>query len=65
MLTHAKPCPFPQLVKRLPKRKRMTMCIGLLAGDGVVVAADAQESDQYIKSLYQNFSNLILLGEVA
>ncbi len=33
-----------------PLRKdRMTICIGILATDGIVIAADAQESDTYFK----------------
>src|SRR5207247_11290193 len=34
-------------VRRLPGRKRMTIAIGLLATDGVVIAADTQESAGY------------------
>jgi hypothetical protein len=40
-------------LKRLPKRKRMTICIGMMASDGIVIAADAQESDQYYKRSQQ------------
>lgn len=39
------PRPSPRPVpRRLPARKRMTIAIGILATDGVVVAADTQES---------------------
>jgi len=31
----------------------MTICIGLLASDGLVIAADAQESDTYLKRTQQ------------
>jgi hypothetical protein len=34
-------CPKP---KRLEKSRRMTICIGIVAGDGVVIAADRQAS---------------------
>src|SRR5437667_12469328 len=43
---HPLPKPRPQ-VRRLPGRKRMTIAIGLLATDGVVIAADTQESAGY------------------
>jgi hypothetical protein len=39
----------PKPLVRPPKAKRMTICIGLLASDGIVIAADSQESDQYYK----------------
>jgi hypothetical protein len=35
------------------KRTRMTICIGMLAQDGIVIAADAEESDGYIKRSQQ------------
>lgn len=38
------PKPIP---RRLPERKRMTIAIGILATDGVVIAADTQESYSY------------------
>ena len=31
--------------QRLPRQKRMTICIGLRASDGIVIAADAEEGD--------------------
>jgi len=34
---------------RPPRAKRMTICIGILAHDGIVIAADAEESDSYFK----------------
>jgi hypothetical protein len=40
------------MLKPIPRfrgRKRMTICIGLIASDGIVIAADAQESDTYFK----------------
>jgi 20S proteasome alpha/beta subunit len=38
---------------RLPRAKRMTICIGMLASDGIVIAADSQESDSYFKRSQQ------------
>lgn len=48
MLTPKPPRPHPFLPKprRLPERKRMTIAVGILASDGVVVAADSQETVQ-------------------
>src|SRR5438552_3962468 len=46
---HPLPKPRPQ-VRRLPGRKRMTIAIGLLATDGVVIADDTQESDGFAES---------------
>jgi 20S proteasome alpha/beta subunit len=37
-------------VKRLRTMKRMTIAIGILASDGVVLAADREESDGYLKN---------------
>jgi 20S proteasome alpha/beta subunit len=39
----------PKPTARSPKGKRMTICIGIYAQDGVVIAADAEESDGYLK----------------
>jgi len=39
----------PPPVKRLRETKRMTIAIGILAGDGIVIASDSEESDQYFK----------------
>ena len=41
------PRPKPQ---RLPERKRMTICIGIVASDGVVIAADREESSGDFKN---------------
>src|SRR5438105_931077 len=38
---HISPKPLP---RRLPERKRMTIALGILAPDGVVIAADTQET---------------------
>jgi hypothetical protein len=40
--------PKPLSPFRLRERKHMTICIGILASDGIVIAADAQESDTYM-----------------
>lgn len=37
---------FPPKPRRIPERKRMTIALGILASDGVVVAADSQETVQ-------------------
>src|ERR1700719_1125175 len=42
---HPSPRPQPE---RLPKRKRMTIAIGLRARDGIVIAADREEGDGYL-----------------
>jgi 20S proteasome alpha/beta subunit len=39
--------------ERLPRPKRMTICLGMLAQDGIVIAADAEESDTYFKRSQQ------------
>jgi hypothetical protein len=44
--------PFTK-IKRLPERKAVTICLALMAQNGVVIAADAQESDQYLKRAQQ------------
>jgi 20S proteasome alpha/beta subunit len=36
--------------ERLREKRRMTICIGLLASDGVVIAADREEGDGYLKN---------------
>lgn len=43
--------PKPQQVKvrRLPKEKRMTICIGILSNEGIVIAADTQETAGDVK----------------
>lgn len=38
---------------RLTRAERMTICIGMLASDGIVIAADSQESDSYFKRAQQ------------
>jgi 20S proteasome alpha/beta subunit len=38
------------LKKRIPERKRMTIAIGLMAKDGVVIAADTEENAGYVKT---------------
>jgi hypothetical protein len=45
--------------KRLPRPKRMTICIGMLATDGIVIAADAQETDQYYKRSQQKIFTFV------
>ncbi len=47
MLTPKPPRPFPPQPRRLPERKRMTIALGILATDGVVIAADTQEGSGY------------------
>ena len=44
------PRPFPPKPRQLPCGKRMTIAIGVLADNGIVVAADTEESDGYLKS---------------
>lgn len=39
--------------KRLPKGKLMTICIGIRSQEGIVIAADAQETDGYSKRAQQ------------
>lgn len=43
-LPRPRPLPFGAKPKRLPERKRMTIAIGLMAKNGLVLAADTQES---------------------
>ena len=38
------PRPYPRHLWRLPERKHMTIALGILAADGIVIAADTQES---------------------
>ena len=52
--------PFPKpphapkpKIKRLRKRRRMTICIGMLATDGIVLAADSLESGGYLNRSVQ------------
>jgi len=40
----------------------MTICIGMLASDGIVIAADAQESDTYFKRGQQKILTLHTIG---
>jgi hypothetical protein len=52
MLTPKLPHPFvvpPKPKPQLPGRKRMTIALGILASDGVVVAADTEELFGYSK----------------
>ena len=35
---------------RLPNRKRMTIALGVLCGDGLIIAADTEESDGFLKT---------------
>ena len=44
MLTPKPPRPFPAKPRRLPERKHMTIALGLIARDGIVFAADTQET---------------------
>src|ERR1022692_459070 len=47
----AKPLSRPEpRIKRLPTRKRMTIAIGILASDGIVLAADREGGDGYLKT---------------
>jgi 20S proteasome alpha/beta subunit len=47
----------------------MTICIGILASDGVVIAADREEGDGYLKNdrgkIYQAFRGSIPTGSIA
>jgi 20S proteasome alpha/beta subunit len=50
-----KPLPLPKIfrpkIKRLPKRKTMTIAIGIRGNEGIVLAADSQETiSGYVKS---------------
>jgi hypothetical protein len=47
------PKPLPRTPLRLRNRRRMTICIGIRTNDGIVIAADAQESDNYYKRAQQ------------
>ena len=46
----SKPPQFTPKTERLPERKRMTIAIGILANDGIVLAADREEGDGYLKT---------------
>jgi len=46
--TRPKPFYVPK-IERLRAGKRMTICVGILATDGVVLAADREEGDEYLK----------------
>src|SRR5687767_11420830 len=48
MLASPPPKPRPQPIpRRLPQRKRMTIALGMLVADAVVIAADTQEGTGY------------------
>jgi hypothetical protein len=47
--TPPKPKQVAPKIQRLPARKRMTIAIGILASDGIVLAADREEGDGYLK----------------
>src|SRR5258708_636501 len=50
MQFHPKPLPRPRpKPERLGERKRMTIALGILASDGIVLAADTQETAGYFK----------------
>jgi hypothetical protein len=56
-----KPFPKPTIKpKRLPRRKRMTIAIGIKARDGLVVGADSEESTGFLKSSQQKLMPLYL-----
>jgi 20S proteasome alpha/beta subunit len=62
-----KPFAYPPKPKRLPPRKRMTLVLGLKSDDCVVLGADKEESDQYLKYpvgkiVWHSFSNGWTLG---
>jgi hypothetical protein len=44
---------FSPKPKRLPKRKRMTIAIGVRANDGLVIGADSEESTGFLKNTQQ------------
>jgi len=50
-MMHPKPhlC-FRSKSERLPDRKHMTLAMGIVAQDGIVVAADREEGDGYVKN---------------
>jgi 20S proteasome alpha/beta subunit len=43
------PCPWSKH-ERLPARKGMTIVIGMIAQDGIVIAADREEGNEYLKN---------------
>jgi hypothetical protein len=53
----------------LPKRDRMTIALGMLASDGVVIAADREEGDGYLKTdigkISHVFRGLNPIGSIA
>src|ERR1700689_1761048 len=53
--------PYPRK-KWPPRGNRVTICIGLLAQDGIVIAADAQESDTYFKRSTQKIMTWQTVG---
>jgi 20S proteasome alpha/beta subunit len=38
------PSLFHKLCERLPQRRRVTICLGIVASDGIIIAADREES---------------------
>lgn len=52
----------PSLKPWLSRRKPLTIAIGLIAGDGVVIAADRQESDGEHKKAQRKIESLWALG---
>lgn len=51
MMLPKPPLPFPVLnPQRLPERKRVTIVVGMIAQDGIVIAADREEGDGYLKN---------------
>src|SRR5437660_1618792 len=36
--------------RRLPERKRMTIALGVICGDGLVISADTEETDGWLKT---------------
>ncbi len=57
-----KPLQFKPDIERLPKRKRMTICIAMRAQDGIVIATDAEESDRYYKRAQQKIFPFVCLS---
>src|SRR5271166_5047297 len=64
-----KPLRFVPKTERLPARKRMTIAVGILASDGVVIAADREEGDVYLKNdsgkVSQAFKGTVPIGSIA
>src|SRR5882724_1965440 len=44
-----RPFPFRPKPRRLPKRKRMTVVVGIKNNDSVIVTADREENDLYLR----------------